>query len=88
MNKQELVDAIAAESGLSKETSKKSLDAFVKVIAKGLKQEEKIAILGFGTFEVKSKAARVGVNPRTKEKVQIPAKKSASFKAGADLKDL
>lgn len=88
MNKQELVDAIAAESGLSKEISKKSLDAFVKVIASNLKKNEKIAILGFGSFEVKEKAARMGVNPRTKEKVQIPAKKSASFKAGAELKDL
>lgn len=88
MNKSELVSAIAANSGLSKDNSRKALDGFVKAVSEALKQGEKVALLGFGTFETAKREARKGVNPATKQKIDIPAKNVVKFKAGADLADL
>lgn len=84
MNKTDLVNAIAAE-GLSKADSKKALDAVLNAISGALKAGDKVALLGFGTFSVTERPAREGINPSTKEKIQIPAKKVAKFKAGAEL---
>ena len=87
MNKSELIDAIASESGLSKADSKKALDAFVSAVSGALKQGDKIALVGFGTFSLSERAARTGINPHTKETIEIPAKKVVKFKAGAELSD-
>ena len=85
MNKAELISAIADKSGLSKVDSKKALDAFIGSVTDTLKAGEKVILVGFGTFSVADRAAREGVNPSTKQKIKIPAKKVAKFKPGADL---
>ncbi len=85
MNKADLINAIAEESGLSKADSKKALDAFVSVVSKTLKEGDKISLVGFGTFSVSERAERTGVNPSTKETMTIPAKKVVKFKAGNEL---
>lgn len=85
MNKTQLIDAIAAEAGLSKVQAKKALEAFVSVTGKTLKAGEKIALVGFGSFGVTEKPARTGRNPRTGETIEIAAKKVVKFKAGAEL---
>ncbi len=87
MNKTELIEKIAAGSGLSKDASKKALDATVAAIKDALKAGDKVALVGFGTFSVGERPAREGINPRTKEKIQIAAKKTAKFKAGAEFSD-
>lgn len=87
MNKSELVNAIAAGAGLSKAYAKKALDVTLSAIADALKKEEKVALLGFGNFAVSERPARTGINPATKEKIQIAAKKVIKFKAGAELAD-
>lgn len=84
MTKTDLVNAIAA-TGLSKADSKKALDAVVGAISGALKEGDKVAILGFGTFSVNERPAREGINPATKEKIQIAAKKVVKFKASAEL---
>lgn len=84
MNKTDLVNAIAAQ-GLSKADSKKALDAVLDAISGALKEGDKIAILGFGTFSINERPAREGINPATKEKITIAAKKVVKFKAGAEL---
>lgn len=88
MNKTELINAIAEKSGLSKVDSKKALEAFVDSVSDELKSGGKIALVGFGTFSVAEKSARKGINPRTKQPIQIAAKKVVKFKAGAELSDL
>jgi DNA-binding protein HU-beta len=85
MNKSELIDAMAAKAGLSKADSKKALDAFTSVIADEMQKGEKVALVGFGTFSVVEKSARTGINPATKQPIQIAAKRVAKFKPGADL---
>lgn len=85
MNKKELVDAIAQDAKLTKVEAKAALDATLAAIADTLKKGDKIALVGFGTFAVVEKAARQGINPATKEKIEIPAKKVIKFKAGAEL---
>ena len=85
MNKTQLIDAIAAEAGLSKVQAKKALEAFVSVTGKTLKAGEKIALVGFGSFGVTEKPARTGRNPRTGATIEIAAKKVVKFKAGAEL---
>ncbi|MCZ2283617.1 MAG: HU family DNA-binding protein [Bacteroidales bacterium] len=85
MNKAELIDAMAAESGLTKADSKKALDAFVKVTQNALKSGDKITLVGFGTFSVSTRAARIGRNPQTGKELKIAAKKVVKFKAGSDL---
>ena len=84
MNKTDLVNAIAAQ-GLSKADSKKALDTVLDAISGALKEGDKVAILGFGTFSINERPAREGINPATKEKIQIAAKKVVKFKAGAEL---
>ncbi len=87
MNKTELIDKIAAGSGLSKADSKKALDATVAAIKDALVAGDKVQLVGFGTFSVNERPAHAGVNPATKEKITIAAKKVAKFKAGAELTD-
>lgn len=84
MNKTDLVNAIAAQ-GLSKADSKKALDAVLDAISGALKEGDKVAILGFGTFSINERPTREGINPATKEKITIAAKKVVKFKAGAEL---
>jgi len=88
MNKSELVDAIAQKSGLSKVDSKKALDATLDAIADELKSGGKVVLVGFGTFSVVERSARKGINPRTKETIDIPAKKAVKFKPGSELSSL
>ena len=85
MNKTELIEKIAATAGLTKADSKKALEATLTAVKDALAAGEKVSLIGFGTFSVNERPAREGINPRTKEKVQIAAKKVAKFKAGAEL---
>lgn len=85
MNKAELIDAIAAESGLSKADSKKALDAFVNATTGALKKGDKISLVGFGSFDVSKRNARNGRNPKTGAVIQIEAKNTVRFKAGSEL---
>ena len=85
MNKSELISAVAAESGLNKVDSKKAVDAFVAAVTKALKGGDKVSLVGFGTFSVTERSEREGINPSTKAKITIPAKKVAKFKVGAEL---
>ena len=87
MNKTELVDRIAAGSDLSKAAAKKALDATTEAIKAALVAGDKVQLVGFGTFSVNERPARQGNNPATKQKINIPAKKVAKFKAGAELND-
>ena len=88
MNKTELIDKIAAGAGISKADSKKALDATVNALKEALIAGDKIQLVGFGTFSVNERPAREGINPATKEKIQIAAKKVAKFKAGAELEQV
>lgn len=88
MNKSELIDAIAAESGLTKADAKKSLDAFIKATSDALKGGERVALVGFGSFAVSQRNARTGRNPQTGKEITIPAKNIIKFKAGSDLTGL
>jgi len=87
MTKNELVEFIAAKAGLTKADAGRALDATLEGIQTGLKKEGKVALVGFGTFAAKTRAAREGINPLTKQPLKIPAKTVASFKAGSKLKD-
>ncbi len=87
MNKTELIDKISEKSGLSKVASKKALDAALDAIKEALVAEDKVALIGFGKFSVATRDAREGINPSNKAKIMIPEKKTAKFKAGADLAD-
>ena len=88
MTKVELINAVAAKTGLTKKDSEKAVSAVFGTIADTLKAGDKVSLVGFGTFDVKTRAAREGINPRTKEKIQIAASKLPTFKAGKALKDL
>ena len=85
MNKTELVAKIAEGAGLSKVDAKKALDATLEAITNAVKAGDKVALVGFGTFDVTERAERQGINPATKETITIPAKTVVKFKAGADL---
>lgn len=85
MNKAELVEAMASEAGLSKADAKKALDAFINSTTGALKKEDRVALVGFGSFSVSTRAARKGRNPQTGKEINIAAKKVVKFKAGADL---
>lgn len=85
MNKTDLVAKIAEGAGLSKVDAKKALEATLEAITAAVKAGDKVALIGFGTFDVTERAARQGINPSTKEPITIPAKKVVKFKAGADL---
>ncbi len=88
MNKMELRDAIAAKSGLSKKNSEAALNAFIASVQEALKKGERVVLVGFGTFEVRKRAARKGRNPQTKKEILIPASKAPVFKAGKALKEI
>ncbi|MBR6328054.1 MAG: HU family DNA-binding protein [Lachnospiraceae bacterium] len=88
MNKTELVDAVAKKSGASKKDSEAVVNAFIEVVGEQLKKGEKIQLIGFGTFEVATRAAREGRNPQTGKTIKIAASKSPKFKAGKALKDI
>lgn len=87
MNKTELVEKIAAGANLSKADAKKALDPTVAALKDALVAGDKIQLVGFGTFSVNERPAREGINPATKQKIAIAAKKVAKFKAGAELAD-
>ena len=87
MNKTELIAAMAEKSDLSKKDAEKALSAFLESVEEALKSGDKVQLVGFGTFEVKQRAARTGINPQTKKPVEISASKAPSFKAGKALKD-
>lgn len=87
MNKTELIEKIAAGAEISKADAKKALDATVEAIKEELANGGKVQLVGFGTFAVSERPAREGINPSTKEKITIAAKKVAKFKAGAELAD-
>ena len=87
MNKSELIAAMAEKSGLSKKDSEKALGAFIDTVVDALKDGDKVALVGFGTFDVRERAARTGLNPRTKEPIEIAASKAPAFKAGKAFKD-
>ena len=87
MNKADLVAAVAEKAGISKKDSEKAVSAVFEAITETLKKGDKVSLVGFGTFEVKERAAKEGINPRTKEKMPIPASKRPAFKAGKALKD-
>ena len=88
MNKAELIAKIAEESKLTKKNAETALDAFVTSVEEALKKGEKVQLVGFGTFEVRERAARKGRNPQTKAEIKIPASKAPVFKAGKALKEL
>ena len=87
MNKTELINEIAANTGLSKKDSEKALAATIDALTNALASGDKVQLVGFGVFEVKEYAARTGRNPKTKEVINIPATKRPQFKAGKALKD-
>jgi DNA-binding protein HU-beta len=87
MNKAELVDAIAKQTGLSKKDSEKAVTAFVDAVTKTLKKKGKVQLVGFGTFETAKRAARNGKNPQTGATIKIPAATAPKFKPGKALKD-
>ncbi len=87
MNKSDLINAIAEESGLTKADAGRALDATISSVGNALKAGDSISLIGFGTFSVKERSARTGRNPQTGEAIQIKASKIPSFKAGKTLKD-
>ena len=87
MNKAELIAAVAEKTGLSKKDTEAVVSASLEVITESLAQGEKVQLVGFGSFETKARAARIGRNPRTKEEIKIPASKVPVFKPGKALKD-
>lgn len=88
MNKSDLIAAIAAKTGSTKKDAEATLNAFVDVVTDSLAKGDKVQLVGFGSFEVRKRAARKGRNPQTKEEIKIPASKAPVFKAGKALKDL
>ncbi|NMA34743.1 MAG: HU family DNA-binding protein [Clostridiaceae bacterium] len=87
MNKTDLINSIASKSGLNKKNSEAALNAFIGSVEEALVKGDKVVLVGFGTFEVRKRAARKGRNPQTKKEIQIPASKAPVFKAGKVLKD-
>ena len=87
MTKTDLIAAVAAEAGLTKKDADKAVSALINAVTESLKKGGKVQLVGFGTFEVKARAARKGVNPRTKQAITIAASKAPVFKAGKALKD-
>ena len=87
MNKTELIAAMAEKSELTKKDAGAALDALTAAVEDALKAGDKVQLVGFGTFEVKARAARTGINPQTKKPVKIAASKAPTFKAGKALKD-
>lgn len=88
MTKAEFIEAIAQKGDYSKKDAEKALKTVLDTITDSLTKGEKISLVGFGTFEVKERAAKTAINPRTKESISVPAKKVPAFKAGKGLKDI
>lgn len=87
MKKQEFIKAVAQQAAISQDAAAKSLEAVISTITAQLKKGEEVAITGFGSFKISTRAARNGVNPKTRAKITIPAMKSPVFRAGKSLKD-
>jgi integration host factor beta subunit len=87
MTKSELISAVAEKAGIRKKDAEASINAFIEVVTEALKKGDKVEIRGFGTFLMKERAPRVARNPKTGEKVNVPAKLVPAFKPGKDLKD-
>jgi DNA-binding protein HU-beta len=85
MNKADLIDAMAAEAGISKAAAKKALDAFTDKVTETLSSGGRVSLVGFGTFSTSERSAREGRNPQTGQTIKIPAKTVAKFKAGSEL---
>ena len=88
MNKTELIAAVAEKAGLTKKDAERVVSATFETVTETLKKGDKVSVSGFGIFEVKTREARIGRNPRTKEEIKIPATKLPAFKASKTLKDL
>ncbi|MGE4567657.1 MAG: HU family DNA-binding protein [Bacteroidales bacterium] len=88
MNKSDLIDAIAAKSGLTKTDAKKALEATIEAVAETLKAGGRVSLVGFGSFSVSERGARTGRNPQTGKEIKIAAKKVVRFKAGGELAEL
>jgi len=88
MNKAELIAAVAAKTGSTKKSAEETVNAFVDVVTSALSKGNKVQLVGFGSFEVRKRAARKGRNPQTREEIKIPASKAPVFKSGKALKDL
>ena len=88
MNKTELIAAVAEQSGLSKKDAEAAVNAVFDSVKDALAEGDKVSLIGFGTFSVKTRAARTGLNPRTKETIEIPESKVPAFKAGKGFKDV
>ena len=88
MNKADLVTLVAKEAGITHQEAGAALDAFVTAVKKALKKDDRVSLVGFGSWEVRKRAARNGVNPQTGEKIKIAARKVVKFNAGKELKDL
>ena len=87
MNKTELIEEIAKQTGLTKKDAEAGLKAFTETVKKQLKKGQKVQLVGFGTFEVSKRKAREGINPATQQKIKIKASKAPKFKAGKAFKD-
>ncbi|MCQ2384894.1 MAG: HU family DNA-binding protein [Paludibacteraceae bacterium] len=87
MNKTELIEKMASRTGMTKKCAQEALNAYIDVVTETLAKGEDVALIGFGTFSVAERPAHEGINPRTHEKIQIPASKTAKFKVGASLKE-
>ena len=87
MNKSDLIAAISAKTGTTKKDAEAALNAFVSVVTEALEKDEKVQLVGFGSFEVRKRAVRKGRNPQTNEEIKIPASKAPIFKAGKALKE-
>jgi len=87
MNKAELVQEVAGKVGLTKKETNNVVDAITSAIADSLERNERVTLVGFGTFEVRRRRARTGVNPQTRERLDIPAKNVVRFKAGKGLRE-
>ena len=87
MNKAQLIDAMAADANLTKADAKKALDAFINSTSGALKSGDRVALVGFGSFSISERSARIGRNPRTGKEIKIAAKKVVKFKAGSELAD-
>jgi len=87
MNKAELVEEVADQTGLTKKVSREAVDAVISAITDSLAREERVTLVGFGTFQVRQRKARRGVNPQTRETIQIPAKNVPKFRPGKGLKE-
>ncbi len=87
MNKGELVEEVADQTGLTKKVSREAVNAVISVITDSLTRQEKVTLFGFGTFDVRHRKTRRGVNPQTRETIQIPAKKVPKFRPGKGLRE-